>query len=52
MPTAIGVINGFLGLGEETTYGTPVAASRFLLINRESIRATENKVYYPAIAKF
>ena len=51
MVTAIGVINGFLGLGEESVYGTPVAASRFLFINSESIRATENKVYSPAIAK-
>lgn len=51
MPTAIGVIGGFLGLAEESVYGTPVAATRFLYINGESIRATENKAYSPAIAK-
>lgn len=40
MPTGIGN-NSFVGVGEEGTYGTTVARTRFLLQNSESIAVTE-----------
>lgn len=51
MATGVGVLGGFTGLGEEGTYGTAVAATRFLYHNSESLRVQENKVFSGAVYK-
>ena len=51
MATAVGVQDAWIGFGEESTYGTPVAASRFLYVNSESVRVSEGKVFSGSLNK-
>jgi hypothetical protein len=51
MPTGVGVQDAWIGLGEESVYGTSVARTRWLFHNTESIRAIENKNFAGALHK-
>ena len=51
MVTAVGVQDAWVGLGEESTYGTPVTPTRFIYMNSESIKASEGKAFSGSINK-
>lgn len=44
-------LTGFLGFGQESTYGTPVARTNFLEINEESIETNEGRIESAALAQ-